>query len=79
MRLATFGVIIATAIVSVSATLLLAAVPASQPDWEYHVSVEAPQQVTEINTLGSQGWELVSVVVGDQGNHYCYLKRPTLR
>jgi hypothetical protein len=79
MRLATFGIATATAIVSVSATLLIAAAPASQTDFEYQVTSGPAQELNQINKLGSQGWELVSVVGGDQGISTYYLKRPTMR
>jgi len=79
MRLATIGIVIATAIISVSATLLIAAAPAARTDFEYQVTSAPVREVTQINELGSQGWELVSVVAGDQGFTTYYFKRPTMR
>jgi hypothetical protein len=79
MRLATIGLVITTAIISVSATLLIAAAPATQTDFEYKVTSAPAAELTPINQLGAQGWELVSVVNGDQGMSNYYLKRPTMR
>ena len=52
--------------------------------WEVHVIVvgTAPAVAKEANTLGDQGWELVSVVVGaPEGSPFryeAYFKRPKL-
>ena len=70
MRFRTVSVILLTAIVSVSATLLIAAAPASPgatTTWEYECVTAQSQTMDQPNKLGSEGWELVSVVSGQQG------------
>jgi hypothetical protein len=51
--------------------------PRDGPDvkWEYNVIADAARQVDLANKLGSEGWELVSVVPSEQGTCNLYFKR----
>ena len=45
--------------------------------WEYRVLTGAPSQ-RQLDDLGRDGWELVSVSYGPDGGPATYLKRPAL-
>ena len=45
--------------------------------WEYYITplpLHTPGAI--LGGLGAQGWELVQVIVNDQGGTVAYLKRP---
>ncbi|AJM78090.1 hypothetical protein C5C66_09245 [Rathayibacter toxicus] len=49
----------------------------SVPRWEYVTTPLMIHNTTAIlNTWGSEGWELVQIVIGPEGGLVAYLKRP---
>jgi hypothetical protein len=49
----------------------------SAPYWEYHVAIQnGPPTQQQLNTLGNDGWELVTVTPDDLGNMSEVFKRP---
>ena len=49
----------------------------SAPPWEYRTVIQnGPPQEAQLNTLGKDGWELVTVTPDDRGNMSEVFKRP---
>ena len=47
--------------------------------WEYFVKWYQPADgkvYSDLNILGDEGWELVSVIINDQDVFRCFFKRP---
>lgn len=45
--------------------------------WEYATAPVIPHATQQIlNNWGTDGWELVQIVTGDNGNLVAYFKRP---
>jgi hypothetical protein len=56
-------------------------VPAPKyPRWQYIIrEIDFGRDGLDLNELGDQGWELVSVVLDPNGVHKFYFKRPVPR
>ena len=64
-------------IIGATTTLLLAAGPATRSNWEYKFVNAVPSDGSFANSLGADGWELVSVSAPDIHREAgFYFKRP---
>jgi hypothetical protein len=80
MRTNTVACVILTSVVSISATLPLAGAPAppdaARTKWEYKSFNGIKEDVTQLDQLGADGWELVGVTANNTTNvSSFYLKR----
>jgi hypothetical protein len=79
MKLRPLAAISLIVIAAVSACLILGAAPTApraNTQWEYNSIAGSTNATEELNRLGSEGWELVSVAgPAEQGVCYYYLKR----